>query len=105
MQRRQMHLRQRLGRTVLRREKCPHITALDCLARLPACPLCVLELRQGVSVFEGEEPYVCLQMFAKFKLPLISGYIFAGVLAGRFVLNIIPQDNARQIDFLGNRPQ
>lgn len=34
------------------------------------------------------------------KLPIITGYLFTGVLAGPFVLNIIPNSAIRRLDFV-----
>jgi hypothetical protein len=35
------------------------------------------------------------------KLPIITGYLFTGVLAGPFVLNVIPNSTIRRLDFVG----
>ena len=39
-------------------------------------------------------------IFARFKLPLISGFLFAGILAGPFVLDFVHTDNIPQLLFL-----
>lgn len=40
------------------------------------------------------------QVFSTFKLPLISGYLFAGILAGPFVLNFIGTETVADLRFL-----
>lgn len=34
------------------------------------------------------------------RMPLITGYIFVGILAGPYVLNLIPDDEIRKLDFV-----
>ena len=40
-------------------------------------------------------------LFSQFKLPLISGFLAAGVIAGPFVLDFVHTDNIPQFKFLG----
>jgi Kef-type K+ transport system membrane component KefB len=36
-----------------------------------------------------------------FKLPIITGYLLTGILAGPFVMNTIPTAYIRRLDFIG----
>ena len=40
------------------------------------------------------------QYFAKINLPLISGFLFAGIIAGPFVLDLIPAEAVDQLRFV-----
>ncbi len=40
------------------------------------------------------------RLLAKFKLPLISGFLFTGIVAGPYVLNLIPVDAVRRLRFV-----
>lgn len=40
------------------------------------------------------------EFFSRYKLPLISGFLFAGVLVGPFVLNIIPKEALGKLRFV-----
>ncbi|MCA9957995.1 MAG: cation:proton antiporter, partial [Anaerolineales bacterium] len=40
------------------------------------------------------------RFFARFKLPLISGFLFAGILVGPFVLGLISQASLKELLFV-----
>ncbi len=40
------------------------------------------------------------QYFKRINLPLISGFLFAGILVGPFVLNLVPAESIKHLRFV-----
>ena len=40
------------------------------------------------------------QLFTRFRLPMITGYLFAGIIAGPFVLDFISEETVQSLHFL-----
>lgn len=60
-------------------------------------PILIFVLSFGVVALASKEIGA---FFTRYKLPLISGFLFAGVLVGPFVLNIIPSEAIAKLRFV-----
>ena len=59
-----------------------------------------LILALSVFIFIGLASKEIGKHFRRFQLPLITGYLIAGILAGRFVLNLISKNTVSQLIWL-----
>ncbi|MEM7039708.1 MAG: cation:proton antiporter, partial [Bacteroidota bacterium] len=41
-------------------------------------------------------------LFQRFKLPLITGFLFTGIVAGPFVLMLMQQDGVKELDYIND---
>ena len=59
-----------------------------------------LLLYSGSFLFVALAAYYIGKLFSRFGLPYITGYLLAGVIAGPFVLELLPADASTQLRYI-----